>query len=72
MANSVDTDQTAPGSSLIWVCIICTCHFIGNVSVRNFRAFTVLLKKSETPVESSHNNEASHQDLQLLPFFLNF
>ena len=42
MTNSVDPDQTAPEgrSSLIWVCTICICHFIGNLDVQNFRTFT--------------------------------
>ena len=42
MANSVDPDQTAPfRGSLIWVCTVCTCHFVRNFDVRNFRTFIV-------------------------------
>ena len=33
-ANKIDPDQTA----LIWVCTVCTCHFVRNFGVRNFRA----------------------------------
>ena len=41
MANSVDPHQTAPRSSLIWVCTVCMCHFVRNFGVRIFRTFTV-------------------------------
>ena len=41
MANSVDPDQTAPWSSLIWVCTVCICHFVTYLSVCNFRTFTM-------------------------------
>ena len=37
MANSVDSDQTAPRSSLIWVCTVCP-----GLSVRKLRIITVL------------------------------
>ena len=40
MANSVDPDQIVR-SSLIWVCIVCLCHYVGNFGVQNFRTFTV-------------------------------
>ena len=36
MANSVDLDQTAPRSSLIWVCTVCP-----SISVRKLRIITV-------------------------------
>ena len=36
IANSVDPDQTAPRSSLFWVCIICS-----DLSVPILRIFTV-------------------------------
>ena len=54
MANSVDPDQTAPRSSLIWVCTVCP-----GISVRNLRIITVGVpkecfkkkeKKSRSPV----------------------
>ena len=41
MANSVDPDQTAPRSSLIWVCTVCPI-----ISVRKLRIIIVLPKKS--------------------------
>ena len=41
MANSVDPDQTAPRSSLIWVCTVCTCHFVRTFGVQIFRTLTV-------------------------------
>ena len=34
------------GSSLIWVCTVCICHFVRNFGVSNFRAFTVLDKSA--------------------------
>ena len=40
MANSVDPDQTAPRSSLIWVCTVCISHFVRNFGVQIFRSFT--------------------------------
>ena len=40
MANSVDSDQTAPsGSDLVYA--VYMCHFVRNFDVRNFRIFTV-------------------------------
>ena len=36
MANSADPDQTAPRSSLIWVCTVCP-----GISVRKLRIITV-------------------------------
>ena len=36
IANSVDPDQTAPRSSLIWVCTVCP-----GISVRKLRIITV-------------------------------
>ena len=41
MTDSVDPDQTAPRSSLIWGCTVCICHFVSNFDVRKFRTFTV-------------------------------
>ena len=38
MANSVDPDQTAPRSSLIWVCTVCP-----GISIRKLRIITVTL-----------------------------
>ena len=32
-------------SSLIWVYTVCICFFVRNLSVRNFRTFTVTRKK---------------------------
>ena len=41
MAKSVDPDQTAPKrSSLIWVCTLCICNFVGHLGARNFTTFT--------------------------------
>ena len=40
IANSVDPDQTAPRSSLFWVCTVCS-----DLSVPILRTFTVILKK---------------------------
>ena len=40
MANSVDTDQTAPRSSLIWFCTVGISHFVRNFGVC-FRTFTI-------------------------------
>ena len=37
MANSVDPNW----SSLIWVCTVCICHFVGNFGVQKFRTFTI-------------------------------
>ena len=28
-------------ASLIWVCSVCTCHFVGNFGVQNFWTFTI-------------------------------
>ena len=38
MANSVDPDQTAPRSSLIWVCTVCP-----GISVRKLRIVNVMM-----------------------------
>ena len=40
IANSVDPDQTAPRSSLFWVCTVCS-----DLSVPILRTFTVMLNK---------------------------
>ena len=61
MANSADPDQTAPRSSLIWVCTVCP-----DLSVQKFRIITaggVKLKDlqeiepspSTSRIESQHN-----------------
>ena len=42
IANSVDPDQTALRSSLIWVYTVCICHFVRNCGVRNFWTLTIL------------------------------
>ena len=42
MANSVDPDQTAPRSSLIWVCTVCIYHFVRHFDVQNFRTVTIV------------------------------
>ena len=44
MVNSVDPNQTAPWSSLIWICTVGICHFVRNFDVQNFRTFTVYCK----------------------------
>ena len=31
-------------SSLVWVCTVCTCHFVSHFGVWNFRTFTVPLE----------------------------
>ena len=41
MTNSADSDQTAPRSSLIWVCTICICHFVRQFGIQNSRTFNV-------------------------------
>ena len=48
MANSVDPDQTAPRSSLIWVCTVCMYHFVRHFGVRNFRTLIYRNYKSLT------------------------
>ena len=40
IANSIDPDQTAPRSSLFWVCTVCSV--LHGVSVTILRIFTVL------------------------------
>ena len=35
LANNVDTDETAPSGSLIWVCTVCIGHFVKNFGVQN-------------------------------------
>ena len=40
MANSVAPDQTAPEG----FCTVCTCHFVKNFGLWNFRTFTVSSK----------------------------
>ena len=53
MANSVDTDQTAPfRSGLIWLCVVCICHIVRKLGVRNFRTFTI--KKNEMAKHGLH------------------
>ena len=42
MANSVDPDQTAPRSSLIWVCTVCP-----GISVQKLRVLTVISELHE-------------------------
>ena len=39
---SVDPDQTAPWSSLIWICTVCSCHFVRKAGVQNIRTTTIL------------------------------
>ena len=43
-ANKIDPDQTAHCSSrsnLIWVYIVCICHFVRHFGVGNFRTFII-------------------------------
>ena len=49
IANSEDPDQTAPGSSLIWVCTVCP-----DLSVRKLRVITVLIVSLLSYLQLSH------------------
>ena len=60
MANSVDPDQTAPRSSLIWVCTVCP-----GLSVRKLRIITVC------HVETGLILKAKTEDQTCNPFVLN-
>ena len=53
IANSVDPDQTAPRSSLFWVCTVCS-----DLSVPIHRIFTVLLNFVSCHINSiCYNNK---------------
>ena len=47
IANSVDPDQTAPRSSLFWVCTVCS-----DLSVPILRTFTVFINFRKTPPQT--------------------